>query len=271
MAPEAPAAAPGPSPAPAPSGTPRTVIRLEGVRKAFDGKVILDGMDLEVRKSEILVILGGSGAGKSVTLKVMCGLIRPDSGKVTVFKQDVLALGDRDLRHLRRKFGYVFQSGALINWLTAAENVALPLEEHDLCDPSEVEGRVRQALALVGLPESGPLLPDQLSGGMRKRVALARALVQQPNAILYDEPTTGLDPVSTASIDRVIKGTRDRTGLTSVVISHDLESAFRIADRIAMLHRGRMVACAPPEEFRALDLEPVRRFPKADPGDEPPS
>ncbi len=259
MAPEAPPAAPA-----------RTVIRLEGVRKAFDGKVILDGVDLEIRRSEILVILGGSGAGKSLTLKVMCGLVRPDAGAVTVFKQDVLALDERSLRHLRRKFGYVFQSGALINWLSAAENVALPLLEHDLCPPGEVEGRSREALALVGLPEAGPLMPDQLSGGMRKRVALARALVQEPNAILYDEPTTGLDPVTTASIDRVIRGTRDRTGLTSVVISHDLDSAFRIADRIAMLHRGRIVACAPKEEFRALDLEPVRRFLNADPGDDVP-
>ena len=255
----------------APPSPPRTVIRLEGVCKSYEGKTILDGVDLEVRKSEILVILGGSGAGKSLTLKVMCGLVRPDSGSVTVFKQDVLALDERSLRHLRRKFGYVFQSGALINWLTAAENVALPLEEHDLCPPGEVEGRVAEALASVGLPDAGPLLPDQLSGGMRKRVALARGLVQEPNAILYDEPTTGLDPVSTASIDRVIRSTRDRTGLTSVVISHDLDSAFRIADRIAMLHRGRMVACAPPEEFRALDLEPVRRFLKADPGDDIPA
>src|SRR5688572_19736082 len=154
--------------------SPRTVVRLEGVRKAFDGKVILDGVDLEIRKSEILVILGGSGAGKSLTLKVMCGLVRPDAGNVTVFKQDVLALDERSLRHLRRKFGYVFQSGALINWLSAAENVALPLVEHDLCPPGEVEGKALEALALVGLPEAGPLMPDQLSGGMRKRVALAR-------------------------------------------------------------------------------------------------
>jgi phospholipid/cholesterol/gamma-HCH transport system ATP-binding protein len=261
MAPEAPPAEP--------AAVPRTVIRIEGVKVAFGEKVVLDGMDLEVRKSEILVILGGSGAGKSVTLKVMCGLVRPDAGKVTVFKQDVLALEERELRHLR-KFGYVFQSGALINWLTAAENVALPLLEHDLCEVAEVEGRAQEALALVGLPEAGPLLPDQLSGGMRKRVALARALVQEPNAILYDEPTTGLDPISTASIDQVIKGTRDRTGLTSVVISHDLDSAFRIADRIAMLYKGRMVACAPTAEFRALKLEPVRRFLEADPGDDQP-
>ncbi len=244
---------------------PRTVIRLEGVRKAFGERVILDGVDLDIRKAEILVILGGSGAGKSLTLKVMCGLLRPDAGKVTVFKQDVLALDERSLRHLRQKFGYVFQSGALINWLTAAENVALPLVENDLCAPGEVEGIAREALALVGLPDAGPLFPDQLSGGMRKRVALARALVQKPLAILYDEPTTGLDPISTASIDRVIKGTRDRTGLTSVVISHDLDSAFRIADRVAMLYRGRMVACAPPAEFKAMELDPVRRFLNADP------
>jgi phospholipid/cholesterol/gamma-HCH transport system ATP-binding protein len=249
----------------APPSAPRTVIRLKGVRKAFGEKVVLDDLDLEVRKSEILVILGGSGAGKSLTLKVMCGLVRPDAGSVTVFKQDLLSLDERDLRHLRRKFGYVFQSGALINWLSAEENVALPLQENDLCPPEEVEGRVRDSLAMVGLPEAGPLFPDQLSGGMRKRVALARGLAQQPLAILYDEPTTGLDPVSTATIDRVIKGTRDRTGLTSVVISHDLDSTFRIADRIAMLYEGRILACAPPEEFKALDLEPVRRFLQAVP------
>lgn len=265
MAPEA------PPPAAAPPGAgSRIVISLKGVRKAFDEKVVLDSIDLEVRKGEILVILGGSGAGKSLTLKVMCGLLRPDSGSVTVFKQDVLALDERSLRHLRRKFGYVFQSGALINWLTAAENVALPLIEHDLCPPEEVEAKAQETLALVGLPEAGPMMPDQLSGGMRKRVALARALVQEPNAILYDEPTTGLDPITTASIDRVIKGTRDRTGLTSVVISHDLDSAFRMADRVAMLYKGRIVACAPTEEFRALTLEPVRRFLTADPGDDVP-
>jgi phospholipid/cholesterol/gamma-HCH transport system ATP-binding protein len=244
------------------------VIRLSGVRKAFGEKVVLRDLDLEIRRSEILVILGRSGAGKSLTLKVMCGLERPDAGSVTVFKQDLLALDDRELRRLRRRFGYVFQYGALLNWMTAAENVALPLEENDLCEPGEVEGRVRHSLALVGLPDAGPLFPSQLSGGMRKRVALARALAQEPMAILYDEPTTGLDPRSTASIDAVIRGTRDRTGLTSVVISHDLDSAFRIGDRIAMLHEGAIVACAPPDEFRALDAEPVRRFLQAEPDPE---
>jgi phospholipid/cholesterol/gamma-HCH transport system ATP-binding protein len=238
---------------------------LRGVRKAFGEKVVLDGLDLEVRKSEILVILGRSGAGKSVTLKVICGLVRPDAGSVTVFRQDVLALDERHLRHLRGKFGYVFQSGALINWMSAADNVALPLIEHALCPPGEVAARVREALDQVGLPDVGPQMPDQLSGGMRKRVSLARAIVQEPYAILYDEPTTGLDPRSTASIDRLILATRDRTGLTSVVISHDLDSAFRIADRVAMLHRGRIVACAPPEEFRALEDEPVRKFLRAEP------
>ncbi len=253
------------SPSEAPPSAPRTVIRLRGVRKAFDEKVVLDGIDLEVRKSEILVILGGSGVGKSLTLKVMCGLVRPDEGEVSVFQQDVLALDERELRHLRRNFGYVFQSGALINWLTASENVALPLIENDLCEPGEVEGKVREALALVGLPDAADLLPDQLSGGMRKRVALARAVAQTPKAILYDEPTTGLDPIMTASIDRLIRATRDKTGMTSVVISHDLDSAFRIADRIAMLHGGRIVACAPPEEFRASKVGPVRKFLEAEP------
>lgn len=246
----------------------RTVIRLEGVRKSFGGKTILDGLDLEVRKSEILVVMGRSGAGKSVTLKVVCGLVRPEEGAVTAFKQDVLALDERRLRHLRSRFGYVFQSGALLNWMTAAENVALPLLENEICPPGEVEGRVATALEQVGLPDAGGKMPDQLSGGMRKRVALARALVAEPMAMLYDEPTTGLDPISTASIDRLIRSTRDRTGLTSIVISHDLDSAFRTGDRIAMLHRGRIEACAPPEEFRRLDNEAVRRFLEADPSGE---
>ena len=248
-----------------PAGSPRVVLRLAGVRKSFDGKVVLDGIDLEVRKSEILVILGRSGAGKSLTLKVLCGLVRPDAGSVTVFQQDVLALDERDLRHLRRNFGYVFQSGALLNWLTAAENVALPLLENDLCPPEEVAGKVREALALVELPDAGDQMPDQLSGGMRKRVALARVVVQRPKAILYDEPTTGLDPITTGSIDRLILTTREKTGMTSVVISHDLDSAFRIADRIAMLHRGRIVACAPPDAFRASGDEAVRQFLRAEP------
>ena len=249
----------------APAPGPATVIRLHGVKKRFDTKVILDGLDLEIRKSEILVILGRSGVGKSLTLKIICGLVQPDEGEVTVFRQDVRSLDERGLRHLRRKFGYVFQSGALLNSLTAGENVALPLVEHDLCPPGEVEGKVREALALVDLPDASPLFPDQLSGGMKKRVALARALVASPIAILYDEPTTGLDPVSTAAIDKLIVSTRDKTKLSSVVISHDLDSAFRIADRVAMLHGGKLVACAPPDEFKKLDIEPVRHFLEADP------
>jgi phospholipid/cholesterol/gamma-HCH transport system ATP-binding protein len=249
----------------APAAGPKVVIRLQGVRKAFDGKVVLDGIDLEVRKSEILVVLGRSGAGKSLTLKVMCGLMRPDGGSVTVFKQDVLALDERDLRHLRRRFGYVFQSGALINWLSAGDNVALPLLENDLCPEAEVEGRVQKALEAVALPDVAEMMPDELSGGMRKRVALARVLVAEPDAILYDEPTTGLDPITTASIDRLVVETRDRLGLTSVVISHDLDSAFRIGDRIAMLHKGRIVACAPPEEFKLSAHRAVSHFLRAEP------
>lgn len=262
MEPEAPAA-------PAPGAAPtKTVLRLRGVRKAFGEKVVLDGMDLELRKSEILVVLGRSGAGKSVTLKVACGILRPDAGEVTAFRQDVTALDERGLRHLREKFGYVFQGGALLQWLTAAENIALPLVENDLCPPGEVEGKVRTALEGVDLKDAGRLYPDEMSGGMRKRVALARAVVTEPYALLYDEPTTGLDPITTASIDRLIVSTRDRTGVSSIVISHDLDSAFRVADRVAMLHGGRIVACAPPEEFRRSDHEAVRRFLQADPAGE---
>ena len=264
---------PAASTAPPAEGPPfsagtKVVMRLAGVRVAFGGKVVLDGLDIEVRKSEILVVLGRSGAGKSVTLKVICGILRPDAGTVTVFKQDLLALDERGLRHLRNKFGYVFQGGALLAWLTAAENIALPLIENDLCAPGEVEARVVAALEMVDLRDAGPLYPDQMSGGMRKRVSLARAVVTQPYALLYDEPTTGLDPITTASIDRLIVAAREKTGVTSVVISHDLDSAFRIADRVAMLHGGRIIACAPPAEFRRSTHPEVRRFLEADPAGE---
>jgi phospholipid/cholesterol/gamma-HCH transport system ATP-binding protein len=259
MAPEPPPA-PVREVAPPDAESPRVVLRLRGIRKAFGDKVVLDGLDLEVRRSEILVILGRSGGGKSVTLKTLAGLVRPDAGEVMAFKQDVLALDERELRRLRRRFGYVFQSGALLNWMTAEQNVMLPLDESDTGTPGERLARVREVLALVDLPDAGPLFPDQMSGGMRKRVSLARALAQEPSAVLYDEPTTGLDPISTASIDRLITGTRDKTGLTSVVISHDLDSTFRIADRIALLHGGRIRAIADREAFRKLDDPEVRRF-----------
>lgn len=249
----------------APGSPPRAVLSLRGVRKSFGAKTVLDGLDLEVRRSEILVILGRSGAGKSVTLKVACGLLRPDAGTVTAFQQDVTALDERKLRRLRSCFGYVFQSGALLNWMTARENVALPLVENEICPPGEVEGRVVDAFRAVDLPDALDLYPDQMSGGMRKRVSLARALVAEPWAVLYDEPTTGLDPIGTAAIDKLIVGTRDRTRVASVVISHDLDSAFRIADRVAMLHRGRILACLPPEEFRESRIEEIRHFLQADP------
>ena len=243
----------------------RVVLRLEGVRKAFGKKVVLAGLDLSVRRAEILVILGRSGAGKSLTLKTLTGLVRPDSGTITAFQRDVLTLDEREMRRLRRRFGYVFQGGALLNWLTAGENVALPLRENDLCPESEVPDRVHKALESVDLADAAPLYPDQLSGGMRKRVAVARSVAQEPVAILYDEPTTGLDPITTATIDRTILSTRDRTGLTSVVISHDLVSTWRIADRVAFLHEGQILACTSPEEFRARTEEPIRRFLDAQP------
>jgi len=248
-----------------PSEPARVVIRLAGIRKAFGEKVVLDGLDLEVMKGEILVILGRSGGGKSLTLKTIAGFERPDAGTVMAFGQDVLSLDDRELRRMRRRFGYVFQSGALINWMTAEENVALPLVEHDAGTPAEIRERVRATLAQVDLADAGALYPDQMSGGMRKRAALARALIQEPNAILYDEPTTGLDPITSSHIDRLVLSTRERTGLTSLVISHDLDSTFRIADRVAVLHAGRIVACGPPEEVRASDVPAVRRFLGAQP------
>lgn len=236
------------------------MIRVEGVSKSFGDRHVLRNCTLEVRKGETLVVIGSSGTGKSTLLRIVIGLVRPDSGRVLVDGQDVHALPRAQLRALRARMGYLFQSGALVNWLTVGENVALPLVEVLRWDRARVDAKVDEVLDLVGLTGTRDLYPDQVSGGMRKRAGLARSLATDPEILLYDEPTTGLDPVTAHIIDQVIIDLKAKLGVTSVVVSHDMAGAFRVADRIAMLYDGRIIAQGVPEEFRSSADPLVRQF-----------
>jgi phospholipid/cholesterol/gamma-HCH transport system ATP-binding protein len=226
-------------------------IRCQGLEKAFGGKPVLRGVSLDVRAGETLVLLGGSGSGKSVFLKHVNGLLRPDAGSVEVDGTPLAGLDEDALVPVRRKVSMLFQQGALFDSLTVGENVAYPLREHRLLPPDRIPARVREALGLVDLAGTEDLMPAQLSGGMRKRAALARALALDPRAVLYDEPTTGLDPVTAARINRLIRDLQRRLGITSVVVTHDLASAFFVADRIAFLHDGRIRFTGTPDDARA--------------------
>ncbi len=230
------------------SGAP--YIRCRGLEKSFAGKAVLCGLSLEVTAGETLVLLGGSGSGKSVLLKHVNGLLRPDRGDVEVEGVALGALDEEGLIPIRRKVSMLFQQGALFDSLTVGENVAYPLREHHLAAPAEIPARVREALAMVDLAGTEHVMPAELSGGMRKRAALARALVLEPRALLYDEPTTGLDPVTAARINHLIRDVQRRLGLTSVVVTHDLASAFLVADRIAFLYEGRIRFLGSPDEAR---------------------
>jgi phospholipid/cholesterol/gamma-HCH transport system ATP-binding protein len=236
-------------------------ISLRGVKKAFGKQVVARGIDLDVEKGSVTVVIGLSGAGKSVLLKLMSGLLDPDEGTVQIGDQELTRLDRRQKLALRGRFGIVFQHGALFDSMTTFDNVAFPLREHTKLSEKEIEARVMKALDEVGLDEHRDKVPSQLSGGMRKRAGLARALIGEPEFLLYDEPTTGLDPIRTASIDALILKTQEKNpALTSVVISHDMEATFRIADRIAMLYEGRIIAQGTAEEMKASPDPRVRQF-----------
>ena len=236
-------------------------IRIRDLHKAFGDKSVLNGIDLEIARGESLVILGGSGSGKSVLLKHIIGLLHPDRGRVEVDGIDIHSLSRHEITHFRRRYGMSFQEGALFDSMTVAGNVGFPLSRsRPRKSRREIESRVDECLELVGLSGTGKKMPSELSGGMRRRVGFARSIVLEPEILLFDEPTTGLDPIMTAVIDEVILGMRRQLGSTAVTITHDLQSAFRIADRVAMLHRGRILAVDTTERFRTLDDPRIRQF-----------
>jgi phospholipid/cholesterol/gamma-HCH transport system ATP-binding protein len=235
------------------------VIAFQGLSKAFDGKQVLTGLTLDVRDGETMVIIGYSGTGKSVALKHIVGLLKPDAGDVIVDGQAVSTLERTALNALRRDIGYVFQFAALFDSMTVTDNVALGLRRRRLKD-EEIAERVAEALAVVDLTGAGDQYPAELSGGMRKRVGIARAIALQPRYILYDEPTTGLDPVTSAVIDRLIVRTRERLGVTGVVVTHDMRSAYTVGDRIAMLYEGRIRQVGSVAEVQSTQDPVVRQF-----------
>ena len=235
-------------------------ISIRDLYKSFGSKVVLDGVTVDIAPAESLVIIGGSGTGKSVLLKHIIGLLRPDTGTVEVDGVAVETLGNREITEFRRKFGMAFQEGALFDSMTVWQNVAFPLQRLKKLSHGELNDRVEECLQMVRLEGVSEKLPSQLSGGMRRRVGFARAVAHEPEILLFDEPTTGLDPVTTALIDEVILDLSNRLKTTTITITHDMESAFRIGDRIAMLNRGKIIAEAPPEEFKRLEDPRVQQF-----------
>jgi phospholipid/cholesterol/gamma-HCH transport system ATP-binding protein len=236
------------------------MIRLVDVHKAFGSKKVLHGFTLDVNEGETTVIIGYSGSGKSVAIKHIVGLLEPDVGTVFVDGQEVPTLTRRELYRLRSKIGYVFQFAALFDSLTIGENVAMGLRKQSELSPEELEQRVDEALRLVDLPYVQDRFPAELSGGMRKRVGIARAIALRPKYILYDEPTTGLDPVTSAVIDQLMIRMRDTLGVTSVVITHDMRSAYTVGTRIAMLYEGRVRQVGSVNEIRHTTDPVVRQF-----------
>jgi phospholipid/cholesterol/gamma-HCH transport system ATP-binding protein len=242
---------------------PRWQVRVRALTKRFGTNLVLESLDLDIERHKVNVILGASGAGKSVLIKHFMCLLRPDSGHIWVDGTDVLSLNTRELSQFRRKFGLVFQFAALFDSLTVEENCAFPLREHTAKNNAEIRDIVADKLGALGLQNTQKKYPGELSGGMRKRVGLARALVLEPEILMYDEPTTGLDPLATRNVDEMILDTCERYKVTSVVISHDMASVFRIADRIAMLHNKRILAAGPASVIAASSDPFVYEFLRA--------
>ena len=237
-----------------------SLIELRNVHKRFGRSVVLDGVNLSVKTGESLVIVGASGSGKSVMLKHMVGLLRPDKGEVYFSDHRIDTLPERKLAEVRTRFGFLFQMGALFDSMTVADNVGFPLVEHSTKSSEEIREVVLQKLRMVGLPDVGKKMPGELSGGQKKRVALARAIALDPEVILYDEPTTGLDPIRSDVINELIIKLQRELHVTSVTVTHDMQSAFKIADRMVMLHEGKLRFDGTPEQVKQTDDPIVRRF-----------
>lgn len=235
-------------------------VEFRDVSKAYGPKEVLRGANLKVFRGEVLVILGGSGTGKSVTLRHMLGLEAPDDGRVIVEEEDITDFPEEELYRVRKKFGMLFQSGALFDSMTVFENIAFPLREHTDMAQEEIARAVREKLELVNLPDTEHLMPVDLSGGMRKRVGLARSIVLDPKMILYDEPTTGLDPITAQKINEMIIDLQSKLNVTSVVVTHDIQSAFSVGDRIAFLNDGHFEWVGAIEEARDADHPMLREF-----------
>ncbi len=236
------------------------VIKAEDVVKKFDGKTVLNGITLDIYRGETFVIMGGSGCGKSTFLRHLIGSLKPDSGKVSLLGKDLSALKEDELDAVKKKIGMSFQSSALFDSMTVGENVSLPLKEHAKLDKSVIDIVVKMKLELVGLRGFEDLMPSQLSGGMRKRVGLARAIVMDPEIVFYDEPTAGLDPIVSGVIDKLILDLSKKLAITSVVVTHDMKSVFAIADRIAMLYDGKVLEVGTPDEIRNSKNQMVGQF-----------
>jgi phospholipid/cholesterol/gamma-HCH transport system ATP-binding protein len=227
-------------------------IRVVDLVKRFGEKTVLDRVNLEIRPAETMVIMGGSGCGKSTLLRLIIGSLLPEEGHVELLGRNILEADESELDELRQRFGILFQSGALLNSMTVGENVALPLREHTDLDEDTIEIMVRIKLELVGLRHANDLMPAEISGGMKKRAGLARAIALDPEILFYDEPSAGLDPVTSAEIDQLIIDLSSKLGVTSVVVTHEMDSAFRIADRMAMLHQGKILEVADRSRFEEI-------------------
>lgn len=239
---------------------PGAHITVQNVSKSFGETPVLRDVNATFTRGQIAVVIGGSGTGKTTLLKILGGLDKPTSGAVLVGGVDIVPLGETELNEVRKRIGMVFQYSALLDWMTVFDNVAFPLREHTRSGVDEIRDRVEAKLSVLGLVDAASRLPSELSGGMRKRAALARALILEPEIVMYDEPTSGLDPIMARVVDQLILDTRERFGVTSIVISHDMAAAVRIADRIHLLEHGSIIAAGTPRELLEGSNQQAREF-----------